>query len=79
MNFIIVALINFIDDEEKCFCIFLYFIDNIELKMIYLQKTPDYLIKLYQLKYFIKEYFPMFKAKITSTLKNKSNKSRYFF
>ena len=58
MNFIVGALINLIDDEEKCFWIFLYFIDNIELKMIYLQKTPDYLIKLYQLKYFIKEYFP---------------------
>ena len=58
MNFIVGALINFIDDEEKCFWIFLYFIDNIELKMIYLQKTPDYLIKLYQLNYFIKEYFP---------------------
>ena len=58
MNFIVGALINFIDDEEKCFWIFLYFIDNIELKMIYLQKTPDYLIKLYQLNYFIKENFP---------------------
>ena len=58
MNFIVGALINFIDNEEKCFWIFLYFIDNIELKMIYLQKTPDYLIKLYQLKYFIKENYP---------------------
>ena len=58
MNFIVGALINFIDNEEKCFWIFLNFIDNIELKMIYLQKTPDYLIKLYQLKYFIKENYP---------------------
>ena len=58
MNFIVGALINFIDNEEKCFWIFLYFIDNIELKMLYLQNVPDYLIKLYQLNYFVKEYYP---------------------
>ena len=58
MNFIVGALINFIDNEEKCFWIFLYFIDNIELKMLYLQNVPDYLIKLYQLNYFIKEKYP---------------------
>ena len=58
MNFIAGSLINFIDDEEKCFWIFLHFIDNLELKSLYLQKMPDYLIKLYQLNYFIKEYFP---------------------
>ena len=58
MNFIVGALINFIDNEEKCFWIFLYFIDNIELKMLYLQNVPDYLIKLYQLNYYIKENYP---------------------
>ena len=58
MNFIVGALINFIDDEEKCFWIFLYFIDNIELKMLYKQNVPDYLIKLYQLNYYIKENYP---------------------
>ena len=58
MNFIVGALINFIDDEEKCFWIFLYFIDNIELKMLYIQNVPDYLIKLYQLNYYIKENYP---------------------
>ena len=58
MNFIVGALINFIDSEEKCFWIFLYFIDNIDLKMLYLQKMPDYLIKLYQLNYYIKENYP---------------------
>ncbi len=58
MNFIVGALINFIDDEETCFWIFLHFIDNIGLKDLYLQNMPAYLIKLYQLNYFIKEYFP---------------------
>ena len=58
MNFIVGALINFIDNEEKCFWIFLYFIDNIDLKMLYLQNMPDYLIKLYQLNYYIKENYP---------------------
>jgi len=58
MNFIVGALINFIDDEESCFWIFLHFIDNIGLKDLYLQNMPEYLIKLYQLNYFIKEYFP---------------------
>ena len=59
MNFIVGALINFINSEEKCFWIFLYFIDNIGLKMLYLQNVPDYLIKLYQLNYFINEKFPL--------------------
>ena len=58
MNFIVGALINFLDDEETCFWIFLHFIDNIELKSLYLQNMPDYLIKLYQLNYLIKENFP---------------------
>ena len=58
MNFIVGALINFIDDEETCFWIFLHFLDNIGLKDLYLQNMPEYLIKLYQLNYFIKEFFP---------------------
>ena len=58
MNFIVGALINFIDSEEKCFWIFLHFIDNIELKMLYLQNGPDYLIKLYQLNNLVKEKYP---------------------
>ena len=58
MNFIVGALINFIDDEETCFWIFLHFLENIGLKDLYLQNMPEYLIKLYQLNYFIKEYFP---------------------
>ena len=58
MNFIVGALINFIDDEETCFWIFFHFLENIGLKDLYLQNMPEYLIKLYQLNYFIKEYFP---------------------
>ena len=58
MNFIVGALINFIDSEEKCFWIFLHFIDNNELKMLYLQNGPDYLIKLYQLNNLVKEKYP---------------------
>ena len=58
MNFIVGALINFIDDEETCFWIFFHFLENIGLKDLYLQNMPEYLIKLYQLNYFIKEFFP---------------------
>ena len=58
MNFIAGALINFIDDEEKCFWIFLSFIDNIELNFLYLKNMPDYSIRVHQLNFYIKEYFP---------------------
>ena len=58
MNFIAGALINFIDDEERCFWIFLSFIDNIDMNLLYLKNMPDYSIRVYQLNYFIKEYFP---------------------
>ena len=58
MNFIVGALINFIDDEEKCFWIFLSFIDNFEMNFLYLKNMPDYSIRIYQLNFYIKEYFP---------------------
>jgi hypothetical protein len=58
MNFIAGALINCIDNEEKCFWIFLSFIDNIEMNLLYLKNMPDYSIRVYQLNSFIKEYFP---------------------
>ena len=59
MNFIAGALINLIDnDEEKCFWIFLSFIDKLNLNLLYLKNMPDYSIRLYQLNYYIKEYFP---------------------
>ena len=53
MNFIAGALINLIDDEEKCFWIFLTFIDNIQLNLLYLKNMPDFLIRVYQLKNFM--------------------------
>ena len=58
MNFIAGALVNLIDDEEKCFWIFLAFIDNIHLNLLYLKNMPDFLIRVYQLKHFIELYFP---------------------
>ena len=58
MNFIAGALINFIDNEEKCFWIFLSFIDNIEMNLLYLKNMPDYSIRVHQLTYYIKEYYP---------------------
>ena len=58
MNFIVGALINFIDNEEKCFWIFLSFIDNFEMNFLYLKNMPDYSIRVYQLNFYIKEYFP---------------------
>ena len=58
MNFIAGALINCFDNEEKCFWIFLSFIDNIEMNSLYSKNLPDYSIRVYQLSAFIKEYFP---------------------
>ena len=58
MNFIAGALINLIDNEEKCFWIFLSFIDNFEMNFLYLKNMPDYSIRVYQLKFYIREYFP---------------------
>ena len=58
MNFIAGALANLIDNEEKCFWIFLTFIDNIQLNLLYLKNMPDFLIRVYQLKKFIEFYFP---------------------
>ena len=58
MNFIAGALVNLIDNEEKSFWIFLSFIDNIQLNLLYLKNMPDFLIRVYQLKKFIEFYFP---------------------
>ena len=58
MNFIAGALVNLIDNEEKCFWIFLTFIDNIQLNLLYLKNMPDFLIRVFQLKKFIEFYFP---------------------
>ena len=58
MNFIAGALINLIDNEEKCFLIFLSFIDNIHLNLLFLKNMPDFLIRVYQLKRLIELYFP---------------------
>ena len=58
MNFIAGALIDLIEEEEKVFWIFLSFIDNIDMNLLYLKNMPDYSIRLFQLNYFIKLYFP---------------------
>ena len=58
MNFIAGALINFIDNEEKCFWIFLAFIDNFDMNFLYLKNMPDYSIRVHQLNFFIKDNFP---------------------
>ena len=75
MNFIVGALINLIDNEEKCFWIFLYFIDSIDLKKLFSQNIPEYLIKLYQLHYFVNEKFP----KLTQILKRNQINLDIFF
>ena len=75
MNFIAGALVNLIDNEEKCFWIFLTFIDNIQLNLLYLKNMPDFLIRVYQLKNFIELYFP----KLYSHLRrNKINIDLFF-
>ena len=58
MNFIGGALVNLIDNEEKCFWIFLTFIDNIQLNLLYLKNMPDFSIRVFQLKKLIELYFP---------------------
>ena len=58
MNFIAGALIELIEEEEKIFWIFLSFIDNIDLNLLFLKNMPDYSIRVYQLNYYIKQYFP---------------------
>ena len=58
MNFIAGALIELIEEEEKIFWIFLSFIDNIDLNLLFLKNMPDYAIRVYQLKHYIKQYYP---------------------
>ena len=58
MNFIAGALVNLLDNEETSFWIFLCFIDNIKLNLLYLRNMPDFLIRVYQLKKLIEFYFP---------------------
>ena len=58
MNFIAGALIELIEEEEKIFWIFLSFIDNIDMNLLYLKNMPDYSIRVFQLNYYIKLYFP---------------------
>ena len=58
MNFIAGALVSYIDEEKIAFYIFLTFIDDIELNLLYLKNMPDYSIRVYQLNYFIKKFFP---------------------
>ena len=58
MNFIGGALINLIDNEEKSFWVFLCFIDNIQLNLLFLNNMPDFLIRVYQLKKCMELYFP---------------------
>ena len=60
MNFIAGALIELIEEEEeeKIFWIFLSFIDDLELNMLFLTNMPDYSIRVYQLNFYIKKYFP---------------------
>ena len=58
MNFIAGALIELIDEEEKIFWIFLSFIDNIDLNLLFLKIMPDYSIRVFQINFFIKIYYP---------------------
>ena len=75
MNFIAGALVNLIDNEEKCFWIFLTFIDNIQLNLLYLKNMPDFSIRVFQLKKIIELYFP----KLYNHLKrNKINIDLFF-
>lgn len=58
MNFIGGALINFLDDDEFSFWVFLALIDDLELNLLYLRNMPDYSIRVFQLNYYIDKYMP---------------------
>ena len=58
MNFIAGTLIELIDEEEKIFWRFLSFIDNIDLNLLFLKNMQDYSLRVFQLNYFIKKYYP---------------------
>ena len=75
MNFIAGALIELIDEEEKIFWIFLSFIDNIDLNLLFLKNMPDYSIRVFQLNYFIKKYYP----KLYTHFQNQQITSDIFF
>ena len=75
MNFIAGALIDLIEEEEKIFWIFLSFIDNIDLNLLFLKNMPDYSIRVFQLNYYIKKYLP----KLFNHLKNQQINIDIFF
>ena len=75
MNFIAGALIELIDEEEKIFWIFLSFIDNIDLNLLFLKNMPDYSIRVFQLNYFIKKNYP----KLFNHFQNQQINSDIFF
>ena len=75
MNFIAGALIELIEEEEKIFWIFLSFIDNIDLNLLFLKNMPDYSIRVFQLNYYIKQYYP----KLFNHLKNQQINVDIFF
>ena len=58
MNFIAGALIYIFDCQETAFWIFLSFLDNYEITNLFVKNMPDYNLRVFQLNYYVKIYFP---------------------
>jgi hypothetical protein len=58
MNFIAGALINIFDSEEKAFWYFFAFLNNYDIRNLFVKNMPDYNLRVYQLNHYVKKYFP---------------------
>ncbi len=58
MNFISGGFIYILKDEIKSYYLFSCLLYTYDLKNLYSYNTPDYNIRVYQLNYYVKKYFP---------------------
>jgi hypothetical protein len=58
MNFIAGALIYIFDSDERAFWYFLAFLNNYDIRNLFVKNMPDYNLRVYQLNHYVKKYFP---------------------
>ena len=58
MSFIVGSFIYLLRNEIKSFYAFNCLMNSYELKTLFVYNTPDYNIRVYQLNYYVKKYFP---------------------
>ena len=58
MSFIVGAFVYLLRNEIKSFYAFNSLLNSYELKTLFVYNTPDYNIRVYQLNYYVKKYFP---------------------